>query len=222
MNMKKTLVIPLQVLFILFQFYLIFIKNYQVLDYSKYINEFPQPLFNEEKKIQKLVQTFRTPGPLIRIDVMLGTYAVKPKGGCIQLGIYNNEKQCLFLKNDPANLVKDNQFHIFLIPRDKIPAGNYSLVLQFLPDQQEQLAVWTSRKDVYPYGDFFVNGTEQEGDMTFRVYYRSTLWQARDHWLEKIPSLWHSRFWLIMGFLFVLLALNFLFYRLVSSTTGKI
>ena len=218
MNTKKTLVILLQILFISFQLYLLFIKNYQVLDYSRYINEFPQPLFSEGEKKQKLIQTFRAPGPLTRIDVMLGTYTEKLKGGRFQLGIYN-DKQCLFLKNDPANLIKDNQFYMFLIPKDKIPAGSYSLILQFLPDQQEHLAVWTSRKDIYPYGNFFVNGKKQEGDMTFRVYYRSTLWKARDHLLEKIPSLWFSRFWLIIGLLLVLAALNFLFYQIVSSTT---
>lgn len=214
---KRVLLILLPGLFIFFQVYLVFIKNYQVLDYAHYINEFPQPLFGADRQTPKLSQTFRTPGPLTRIDVMLGTYAEKPQEGALQLGIYN-DRQCLFLKNDPAGRVKDNRFHTFLIPRGKVPAGSYSLELRFLPgERQERMAIWTSQKDIYPYGDFFLNGKKQEGDMTFRVYYQATLWQARAHLLEKIPSLWFSRVWLLVGFLLVVLALNFLFYYLIKN-----
>lgn len=208
-------------LFIFFQIYLVFVKNYQVLDYARYTNEFPQPLVNEDSQMQRLGQTFRTPGPLTRIDVMLGTYAEEPKDGALQLGIYD-DKRCLFLKNDPAGRVKDNRFHTFLIPRGKVPRGSYSLELRFLPgERQERLATWTSRKDSYPYGDFFVNGKKQEGDMTFRVYYQATLWQARANLLDKIPVLWFGRGWLLIGFLLVIPALNFLFYSFVRNLVER-
>lgn len=216
-SMKRALGILLPGLFIFFQFYLVFIKDYQVLDYPRYINEFPQPLSGEDRQMQKLGQTFRTPAPLARIDVMLGNYAAIPKGGSLQLGIYN-DKQCLFLNNHPANGVKDNQFHTFIIPTGKVPAGTYSLELKYFPgDRGDRLAVWTCQKDIYPYGDFFVNGKKQSGDMTFRVYYCSTLWQAGSNWLEKIPSLWFSRVWLVVGFVLVLLALNCIFYFCVNA-----
>lgn len=219
-TMKKALRILLPGLFIFFQVYLVFIKDYQVLDYSRYINEFPQPLFGEDQQALKLGQTFRTSGPLARIDVMLGTYGGNPNGGSLQLGIYN-DKQRLFLKNHPSEGVKDNQFHTFIIPSGKVPAGTYSLELKFFPgDKQDRLAVWTCQKDIYPYGDFYINGKKQPGDMTFRVYYRSTLWNARSVWLEKIPSLWFSREWLIVGFVLVLLALNGMFYYCCKNAFG--
>lgn len=219
-TLKRVLKILLPGLFLFFQFYLVFIKDYRVLAYPVYINEFPQPLLGEERQAQKLSQTFRTPAPLARLDVMLGNYAASPKGGSLQLGIYN-DKQRLFLKNHPANAVKDNQFHSFVIPAGKVPAGTYSLELKFFPgDRQDRLAVWTCQKDIYPYGDFYINGKKQAGDMTFRVYYRSTLWNAGSVWLEKIPSLWHGRVWLIVGFVLVLLALNCIFYYCCKNAFG--
>ncbi len=217
MRMRRAFVILLPGLFIFFQFYLVFIKDYQVLDYPRYINEFPQPLSGEDRQVKRLGQTFRTPATLARIDIMLGNYATPPKDGSLQLGIYN-DKQCLFLKNDPANRVKDNQFHTFIIPTGKVPAGTYSLELRFFPGGRgDRLAVWICQKDIYPYGDFFVNGKKQDGDMTFRVYYRSTLWQAWNNLLEKIPSLWFGRVWLILGFVSVLLALNCIFYFCIKK-----
>jgi hypothetical protein len=218
-TIKRTFGFFLMGLFILFQVYLVFIKDYRVLDYSRYMNEFPQPLFGEgeERQVQKVSQGFRTPAPLARIDIMLGNYAATPKNGSLQLGIYR-DKQCLFLSNHPANEVKDNQFHSFVISTAKIPAGSYFLELRFSStNREDRLAVWTCQKDIYPYGEFFVNGKKQAGDMTFRVYYRSTLWKAGSHWLEKMPSLWYSRVWLIIGFVLVVLALNCIFYYCVNA-----
>ena len=76
----KPLKIALFALFILVQVYLLFVKDFQVLDYPRYVNEIPQPLLDGEGKLYKVSQTFRTPGPLTRIDIMLGNYKVKPGG----------------------------------------------------------------------------------------------------------------------------------------------
>jgi hypothetical protein len=216
-KIKSLLPIILLSLFIIIQIYLVFIKTYQVLDYVKYTNEIPQPLSNDERQIATLGQTFRSTGPLTRIDVMLGTYGEKLETGALQLSIYK-DKNCFFLKNEIAGKVQDNRFHTFFIPRGKIPAGNYTFELRFLPgDKQERLAIWTSQKDIYPSGDLYINGKKQAGDMTFRIYYRAALWKLGNHMLAKIPFLWGSRIWMLIGFLFVVLALNFFFYYLVNK-----
>ena len=72
----KPLKIALFALFILVQVYLLFVKDFQVLDYPRYVNEIPQPLLDGEENLYKVSQTFRTPGPLTRIDIMLGNYKV--------------------------------------------------------------------------------------------------------------------------------------------------
>lgn len=217
MRGEKSLKILLLGLFVFLQVYLIFIKDYRVLDYSRYANDFPQPLFGENKISEKISQSFRTPGPLSRIDIMLANYKVKPEGGAFQLGIFKG-KQCLSLKRYPANTVEDNQFYTFAVDRGKVPPGTYTLELRHFPgNEKERLAVWTFKKDIYPYGNLFVNGKPQEGDMTFRVYYRSTLWQQRDRLIEKIPSLWLSRVLLIVGFLLIILMVNFLFYFFIKK-----
>lgn len=217
MKLEKVLKIVLFALFILVQVYLLFVKDFQVLDYPRYVNEFPQPLLDEDGQLYKVSQSFRTPGPLTRIDIMLGNYKVKPGGGRLQLGIFEGER-CLFLKRYPADVVEDNQFYKFTVESHKIAAGNYTLQLKYLPgDRMERLAVWTDRGGMYPYGDFFVDGKRGEGDMTFRVYYLSTLWRQGGRLLESMPSFWGGRFWLVAGFILLLLAINFLFYYILIS-----
>jgi hypothetical protein len=203
----------LLVLFVFLQVYLFFIKDFQVLDYSRYRNEYPPvPLSGENKKSREVSQTFRTPGPLTRIDILLANYKIRPKGGTLQLGIFNGD-QCLCLKKYPADTVEDNRFYTFPIAPGKVPGGNYTLRLKYFPDNtSERLAVWMYPKDIYPYGDLFVDGKKKEGDMTFRVYYLSTLWKQGCRILEKIPPLWLSRFWLVIGFFIVLVSINFLFF----------
>jgi hypothetical protein len=205
-------------LFVFLQVYLIFIKDFQVLDYSRYRNEYPPvPLSGENNKSREVSQTFRTPGPLAHIDILLANYKIKPKGGSLQLGVFNGE-QCLCLKKYPANTVEDNRFYTFPITAGKVPAGNYTLRLKHFPgNKSERLAVWMYPKDIYPYGDLFVDNKKKEGDMTFRVYYLSTPWEQRHHILEKIPPIPFSRFWLIIGFFIALLMMNFLFYYFLDK-----
>lgn len=209
------------IIFVFLQIYLFFIKNFQVLDHSGYLNEFPLPLFGENKKTREVRQTFETPGPLARIDIMLANYLIKPKGGTIQLGIFKGN-QCFFLKKYPANRAEDNKFYTFTIDSSKVPPGTYDLHLKYFRDnKKERLAVWIHQKDIYPHGQLYVNGKLREGDMNFRVYYLSTIWQQRHHLIKKIPPLWLSRFWLISGFFFTILTLNFLFYYFINKLLGS-
>lgn len=201
-------------LFILLQIYLFFFKDFQVLDCSRYVNEHPLPLSGENKNIS---QDFRTPGPLTRIDIMLANYKIKPKGGTLRLSIFK-EKQRLFLKNYPANTVEDNRFYCFTIDLGKIPGGNYRLRLDYFPqDQKEKLAVWISKKNLYPYGDLYVNEKQIQGDMTFRVYYCSTIWKEKQRWLNRVPQFKVRRYALITGFLLLLFMVNFLFYYFLKN-----
>jgi hypothetical protein len=217
MKITKPLSIILVFLFVLFQVYLFFVRNFQVLDYPGYINEIPQPLSDEAGKLYKVDQSFRVPGPLARIDIMLGNYMVKPRGGTLQLSIFKGE-QCVFLKRYPADRVDDNQFYRFAVDGEKISAGNYVLQLRYFPEsKKDRLAVWTGRGNIYPYGEFFVDGKRREGDMTFRVYYLSTLWGQGRRIISEVPSLWGSRVWLAIGVILFLLALNSLFYYFIVT-----
>jgi hypothetical protein len=147
----------------------------------------------------------------------MANYKVRPKGGTLQLGIFK-EKRCLFLKKYPANTVEDNKFYTFDINPGKVPRGEYTLHLKHFPgDKKEKLAVWIVRKDIYPFGSLFVDGKQAQGDMTFRVYYLSTLWQQRGRIIEEIPPLWLSRFWIVIGLLITHLIINILFYYLMNK-----
>jgi hypothetical protein len=204
-------------IFLLVQVYLFLLKDFEVLDYCPYINEHPLPLFEENKNVS---QEFRTPGPLARIDIMMANYKIKPKGGILRLTIYK-ENQLLFLKNYPANTVEDNRFYSFKIDK-KFPAGNYRLQLNYFPrDKKEKLAAWTSKRDLYPFGNLYANGKQIEGDMTFRVYYKSTIRKEKDRWLTLVKRSGFRGYALAAGFILMLVLLNLIFYYFLNKLLKK-
>lgn len=203
-------------LFLLLQIYLLFVHPFPVLDYAHYQNDFPQP-FLVNNKPQTISQTFRTPGPLSHIDIFMANYLKKPTAGTLQLSITKDDK-LLFLQNYPANTTEDNQFYRFDIKKKKIPTGEYTLHLKYLNNKRnEPLAVWIHQKDIYPHGNLLVNGTPRPGDMTFRVFYRSTIWNQRAHIFAKIPTPWFSHAWLNLGLILLLLGLNFLVFYAINK-----
>ena len=216
---KLVLKFALLALFLLLQVYLLFFKNFEVMDYSRYINEFPLPLSGENKNVS---QEFRTPGPLARIDIMLANYKIKPEAGILRLSIFKGDNP-LYLKNYPANTVEDNRFYSFFIHANKVPAGNYRLRLDYFPgDKQERLAVWTSKKSVYPFGSLYVNNKQGHGDMTFRVYYYSTIWKEKQRWLNPGSQSRFRSYALAFGFLLLLFMVNLLFYYFTNKLIGRV
>ncbi|NIM16647.1 MAG: hypothetical protein GTO45_32075 [Candidatus Aminicenantes bacterium] len=216
---KLVLKLVLSALFLLLQVYLLFFKSVEVMDYSRYINEFPLPLSGENKNVS---QEFRTSGPLARIDIMLANYKIKPKGGILRLSIFKGDNP-LYLKNYPANTVEDNRFYSFTIHANNIPAGNYRLRLDHFPkNKNERLAAWTSKKSVYPFGSLYVNNKQEQGDLTFRVYYYSSIWKEKQRWLNQLPQLKFRPYILVFGLLLLFFMVNFLFYYFVNKLMGAI
>lgn len=200
-------------IFLLVQVYLFLLKDFEVLDYCPYSNEHPLPLFGENKNVS---QEFRTPGPLARIDIMMANYKIKAKDGILRLSVYK-QKQLLFLKNYPANTVEDNRFYTFKIDK-KIPAGNYRLQLNYFPkDKKDKLAAWSGKRDLYPFGNLYANGKQIEGDMTFRVYYKSTIWKERDRWLTLAKKAEFRGIALAAGFILMIVLLNLIFYYFLNK-----
>lgn len=204
-------------IFLLVQVYLFFIKNFEVLDYFPYVNEHPLPLLGENNNAS---QEFRTPGPLARIDIMMANYKIKPKDGILRLSIYK-ENQLRFLKNYPANTVEDNRFYSFKIDK-KLPAGHYRLQLNYFPkDQKERLAAWTSKRNLYPFGNLYADGKQIEGDMTFRVYYKSTIWKEKGRWLTLAKRSGFRGIALAAGFILMIVLLNLIFYYFLNKLLKK-
>jgi len=213
MKLKSWFNLLLLAIFLLLQAYILFLKPFSILDFPRYINEEPLPLFGDT---QYVCQEFHSSGPLERIDIMLANYKIKPEGGTLRLSIFKNNR-CLYVKNRSA-AVEDNRFYSFNLTQARIPAGDYRLRLDYLRQNEHQrLAVWISRQDHYPLGQLFLNGKPIQGDMTFRVFYTSSLWKERERWLNFFPPFPLRRFILIAGFLLLLFVVNFSFYFLVSQ-----
>jgi hypothetical protein len=216
MKFRRTVTFSVLGLFVILQIYLLFIKQSPVLDFPNYKNNNPVQFYEKEEKSKKISQSFRTPGPLVRVDIMLANNELKPKGGTLQFSIFK-KKQCLYLKNYPANTVEDNQFYRFKIRGKNIPAGEYLLNLKYVPqDKKERLAVWSFNEDIYPHGNLIINGKRESGDMTFRIYYKSSIWQQRHKILSFPPFLGRGTS-LTLGFIFLFFVVNFLFYFFIDT-----
>ncbi len=202
-------------LFVLLQGYLFLVKDFQVLDHPAHSAEVPVPLMGETRDVE---QRFRTGGPLNRVDILMGNYQVKPKDGLLQLEILK-DKETLFFKRYPADRVEDNKFYRFAVTAKKtIGAGEYTLRLKYLQkNKKDRLAVWSSKENKYPYGDFLVNGKPKPGDLTFRIYYRGTIWSQRGHLLAKIPSAWGGPVWFSLSLIVLLLLLNLTAYFFINK-----
>jgi hypothetical protein len=147
---------------------------------------------------------------------MMANYKIKPKDGILRLSIYKLN-QLQFLKNYPATTVEDNRFYSFKIDK-KIPVGNYRLQLNYFPkDKKDKLAAWSSKGDLYPFGNLYANGKQIEGDMTFRVYYKSTIWKERDRWLTLAKRAGFRGIALAAGFVLMIVLLNLIFYYFLTK-----
>jgi hypothetical protein len=156
---------------------------------------------------------------------MLANYLKKPKDGTIRLSIFKGQQR-IFFKNYPANKAADNRFYSFVIEQENTPiiqAGNYRLQLRYFPHQStDKLAVWIHKKEIYPYGQLFLNKKKHEGDMTFRVYYRSTIWESRSLWLNSDPQPSIRAYLILVSLILLILVLNYFFYYLIDLLWKKL
>lgn len=212
--MKKIVVMIFFVLLFAVQVYLFIGKEFIVLDYAQYANEEPYPLLGKGGRSRDMVQVFRTPGPLARIDIMLANYKIVPKSGTLRLSLFSGNQEVYF-QNYPANTVQDNRFYNFGLDKTgssgQIPAGIYRMKLNYYPGEPAQaLAVWITKESIYPYGNLIVNGRHREGDLTFRVYFYSTIWKEAGRWLGGRST--SQSIFLAISLLILLAAINHVFY----------
>ncbi|MGD2086734.1 MAG: hypothetical protein PVH61_11155 [Candidatus Aminicenantes bacterium] len=234
-------------IFLLVQVYLFLFKNFEVLDYYPYINQHPLPLFGENKDVSQEFRTpgplaridimmanykIKPKEGILRLTIyktgggtpnlLLQQKRQNTKGNKVypknkvSEGI-SKKAQLLFLKNYPAKTVEDNRFYSFKIDK-KIPAGNYRLQLNYFPkDKRDKLAAWSGKRDLYPFGNLYANGKQIEGDMTFRVYYKSTIWKERDRWLTLVKRSGIRGIALAAGFILMIVLLNLIFYYFLNK-----
>lgn len=242
-------------IFLVTQVYLFLLKDFEVLDYCPYFNEHPLPLFGENKNVSQEFRTpgplaridimmanykIKPKDGILRLTIYkeggsTPNLLMQQKGqntwgnkvnrkNKVSEGI-SKKSQLLFLKNYPANTVEDNRFYTFKIDKN-FPAGNYRLQLNYFPrDKKERLAVWTSKRDLYPFGNLYANGQKIQGDMTFRVYYKSTIWKEKERWLTLSKRAGLRGIALAAGFILIIVLLNLIFYyflnKLLKETTSN-
>ena len=61
------------------------------------------------------------------------------------------------------------------------------------------------------------NGKKIEGDMTFRVYYKSTIWKEKGRWLTLAKRAGFRGIALVAGFILVIVLLNLIFYYFLTK-----
>jgi len=191
------------VLLALFAGLLFFPKYYDVLDTGFYMNQVPSPIMTPDKTI---VQEFSVNGPLSRLDIRFGTYDNTPRG-TLRLRI-RKSTSIVFEKEIPGNRIRNNWMTSFPVS-PRLPAGNYRLILQFLPaDEKDKLSVWITHNDRYSRGRLFINQSLQSGDLAFRAYYRSRLLAGLRTFLQ--------RFHVLPGYAIVLLLVLWFFFGILA------
>lgn len=206
-------------LFIALEVYLFFFKTYLTQDYWEYRNDHPQPL---SAGVGALEQEFISPGPLARLDVLLANYRKKPGSGSLHLALFRSGA-LVFEDHYPADSVEDNQFYSFAIPpRSGLSEGYYRLKLSYKEaGTGDRLAAWIFRQDIYPFGALFIDGQAQKADLTFRVYYRSTLAGGFGNMMRQIPDMAGFRVLILISMTVMIVMLNFfmlyLFRRLIAE-----
>ncbi len=171
--------IALAALFLVLQFYLLFIRHYDTMDLEAYPNTLPSLDFRADFAIG---QTFKAGMKnLNRIDVMMGTHA-KTLGGAVLLRL----REWPAPAGPPVDVrtaavlgavIRDNLYQTFsFAPIADSKGKTYAFeVLAADPTPDAPGCLWTNEADIYPDGSLLVDGKINGGDLAFRTYSSRTV-----------------------------------------------
>jgi len=175
--------IALMALFVLLQFYLLFLKRHETLDVEAAPNTNLSPLLAGGTTVG---QTFlsRTNG-LARVDVLLATHRrTLAKDILFNLREAAPSSRLVAQSSASGPSVADNRFHPFRFEAVRKSKGKIYLWELSSPAAapEEAGCVWMNPRDIYRTGEMQVDRTPAKGDCVFRVYYRrpvvTELWRV--------------------------------------------
>ncbi|AIQ43948.1 hypothetical protein [Paenibacillus sp. FSL R5-0912] len=111
------------------------------------------------------------------VSIKLATF-MRVNEGKLKIGIRRiNDKNDIYQTSVEANSVRDNEFFDFRFPPIKFSKEQeYYVYIESLDSGKgESIAAYKSSMDSYKEGSLFINGSRQDGDLTFKVFYNRTI-----------------------------------------------
>jgi hypothetical protein len=181
-------------LFILLQFYLIFVKKHDALDLDIAPNKDPTPPIYG---IYQIGQTFiaKRDG-LARIDIMLGTHGRRNTGSLRfrlwELGTPRQQRADLTIE---ASEVKNNLYHALRFPpiSDSRDKTYYFLLAAPQASPDNCLSAWMNDQNIYREGTYWFRDREAEGDLIFRVYSKRPVFTELGRIVRNYSGVFGSR-----------------------------
>ena len=202
----KTIKFAVLLLFIIFQFYMIFIKTHLALDLDVYPNTQPTPHIYQDNRIGQTFVAQRN--KLSRIDVMLGTHdRLNDKDVVFELWEVDAEWTLVAKQEFNASSVKNNLYHpVTFEPIKKSEDKKYCFYL-YSPEStyQNSISAWMNDKDIYRFGDYIFRNVTSRGDLVFRVYSRRPIFKEVGRIVRNYSGIFGKKSVLILAMIFFVL-----------------
>ncbi|AKG36512.1 hypothetical protein [Paenibacillus durus] len=125
---------------------------------------------------------------LCGVSIKLGSF-MRQNDGDLVLGIRKfGEENDIYQTSVKANSIIDNEFFDFRFPPIKLSKNKEYYVYIKSPNgkQGSSITVYASQDDNYKDGTLYVNGKQQSGDLTMKVYYDRNIFVVVTDYLKRI------------------------------------
>ncbi len=187
-------------LFIVLQFFLIFVKKHDALDLDISPNTVPTPKIHSHNQIGQTFIAKRN--NFARIDIMLGTHGQMNTGPVTfrlwELGSPRKQKVNLTFK---ASEVKNNRYHSlrFKPIRDSQDKTYYFLLTAPNATTENSISAWMNGRNIYREGEYWFQNQKSEGDLVFRVYSKRPISAELGRIVRNYEGIFGSKTFLIFA-----------------------
>lgn len=194
--------IAVLILFILMQFFLIFIKKHYTLDTEVGPNTTPSPNIHRNIRIG---QTFIAQRDnLARLDLMLGTHD-RENNQDVFFELWDVEsRETVVKKTFNASTVMNNRYNSVEFRPIKNSEGEKFRFNLASPQStlENSISIWMNKKDIYPHGDYLLNNNISRGDLVFRVYSKRPVYTELGRIVRHYEGIFGSKAFLIVAIIF--------------------
>jgi hypothetical protein len=185
-------------LFILFQLYLIFLKNHEALDIDAHPNSRPTKNIEGHYKVGQTFVAKRD--NMCRIDLKLGTHGRENDRDIIFQLWQTSPKRTLVVQQDfSASVVNNNQYNPirFLSIEHSKNQEYYFLLHSPKSTPDNSICAWMNDENIYDEGSLMLNNRHSLGDLVFRVYSKRPVFTEMGRIVRNYSGVFGNKYILI-------------------------
>ena len=204
-------------LFVLFQGYLIFVKNHETLDIDAYPNSRPTANIQSYHKIGQTFVAERD--DLCRIDLKLGTHGREnDKTVFFRLWQITPRKMLVANVELDASAVKNNLYNPvrFSPVRDSEGREFYFILYSPKSTPDNSICAWMNEKNIYAGGNLMLNDRPQLGDLVFRAYSKRPVYTELGRIVRNYSGVFGEKIFLIFAIVLFVSVQIFLLNKLLE------